>query len=253
MSNSVSHTTASTPHAKTISEEDAKANRDALAASEEQRAQPIGMRLQDLLGAIFAILAYLVLAVSYYCPKLGWAVSDTIYFAFATVTTVGFGDFNGSHDGDTMMFTTFFAFSGVGMIGLAIGEIMEEFRAVRSKKKRDMINQVATALVSYSQHHRASTSGENLTVSEIAPEVRKKKSLRKRFLTWSKHSAWTRVTRIVIPFGFVGLLGAAILLGTEDSESDIMQTESPFITSFYVSIVCGLSVRIPNPNPNPNP
>ena len=44
------------------------------------------------------------------------------------------------------------------------------------------------------------------------------------------------------PIGFVGLLGAAILLGTEDSESDIMQTESPFITSFYVSIVCGLSV-----------
>ena len=78
MSNSA-HTSASIPHAKTISEEDAKANRDAHAASEKQRAQPIGMRLQDLLGAIFAIFAYLVLAVSYYCPKLGWAVSDTIY------------------------------------------------------------------------------------------------------------------------------------------------------------------------------
>ena len=53
-----------------------------------------------------------------------------------TITTVGFGDFNGSYDSITEMFTLCYAFIGVGMIGLALGEIARTLEIIRKERQR---------------------------------------------------------------------------------------------------------------------
>ena len=105
-------------------------------------------RRRDATVAAGIVVGYIVVAAAYFCPAQGWSVVDAVYFAFATVTTVGYGDLNGGSDSSTMMFTAAFALGGVSMIGVAIGEVVEEIRVVRAVKKREiMIEQVATALM----------------------------------------------------------------------------------------------------------
>jgi hypothetical protein len=59
------------------------------AAAEEKKkeGEPQGVRPQDAAAAVFAVILYLGFATSYYGPSMGWAASDCIYFAVATITT----------------------------------------------------------------------------------------------------------------------------------------------------------------------
>ena len=61
---------------------DGKAEKD-----EEKEEGGQGVRPQDAAAAVFAVLLYLGFATSYYGPSMGWAASDCIYFAVATITT----------------------------------------------------------------------------------------------------------------------------------------------------------------------
>jgi len=66
-------------------------------------------------NAIFSVLAitiYLLVGAIYFVPRFGWSGWEAIYFSICTITTVGFGDYNGSGDQTTMMFTTVYAFVG---------------------------------------------------------------------------------------------------------------------------------------------
>jgi hypothetical protein len=53
-----------------------------------------------------------------------WGFVDTCYFTMVTVTTVGYGDLSPETDGGKI-FTIFYAFLGIGMIGSALGLIAE--------------------------------------------------------------------------------------------------------------------------------
>jgi hypothetical protein len=184
----------------------------------------------DALFSFSAIAAYLVLGVAYYSYYLDWTVTEVVYFALATITTVGYGDFNGSADPQTMAFTMFYAFVGVGMIGLALGELAEAFHEVREERKIRMMEKLSRDI---------SAGVENLKhLHQAAPEA----TLMQRFNNWSKRWAATRLLRIMLPVCAIGAVGAVILILTEEPDSDIMTSPSPLMSGLYVAIITGLSV-----------
>ena len=174
--------------------------------------------------AVLSVLAYMLLGVFYYHFKLGWTVTEVVYFSFATITTVGYGDFNGSNDPGTMLFTAFFAFIGVGLISLAVGELVVALDELRAQSQRLMIDKMSADIASGVLAAAAKQSGLQ------------------RFIEWSKSSTWTRLVRMGVPVMLIGISGGLILIWTEPEESGIMTTDDPFTTSFYVSVITALSV-----------
>ena len=178
----------------------------------------------DALFSFSAIAAYLVLGVAYYSYYLDWTVTEVVYFALATITTVGYGDFNGSADPQTMAFTMFYAFVGVGMIGLALGELAEAFHEVREERKIRMMEKLSRDI---------SAGVENLKhLHQAAPEA----TLMQRFNNWSKRWAATRLLRIMLPVCAIGAVGAVILILTEEPDSDIMTSPNPLMSGLYVAM-----------------
>jgi hypothetical protein len=179
----------------------------------------------DWIFSVLAILVYLALGVVYYHTKLQWTPTEVVYFAFATITTVGYGDFNGSSDSQTMAFTMAYAFAGVGIIGLAIGEIAGYVDAITAKRKKLMMEKMSEDI-----------RGGVASIHEI------KHPFPTRLDAWTKETFLRRMVRVMIPVVLVGAAGSTILTLTEDPESDLMQTEFPLVTAFYVSIITSLSI-----------
>jgi hypothetical protein len=183
-------------------------------------------RRKDAVVAATTVVAYLLLSVGYYCPTQDWSVVDGVYFAFVTITTVGYGDLNGGSDSRTMLFTIFFVLLGVSMIGVAIAEIVEEFRVLQAVAKRKMIERVAADLL----------AGKAKSASTVRP------SLLNRLRGWLVASPVKRLIGMSIRVVCVGLVSMVLLVATEEPDSDIMQSSHPFITSFYVGIITGLTI-----------
>ena len=66
----------------------------------------------DAIFSLLAITVYMLVGAVYFIPKFEWSGWEVMYFAFCTITTVGYGDYNGSQDRTTMVFTTVYAFVG---------------------------------------------------------------------------------------------------------------------------------------------
>jgi hypothetical protein len=183
---------------------------------------------KDALGALGAVGVCLAVGVLYYATKsdLGWDFVDVVYCTFATITTVGYGDFNGSNDPGTMIFTMVYGFCGVGIVSLAINELMETL---------DDLRKHAEHLASLKMAHELSKG----PTSFAQPN---KLSIGQKFAALVQYNAVTRgVGLVVLPAGGAALIGALILVATEEPDSSIMES-NPFITSFYVGIITGLSV-----------
>ena len=183
-------------------------------------------RRKDAVVAATTVVAYLLLSVGYYCPTQDWSVVDGVYFAFVTITTVGYGDLNGGSDSRTMLFTIFFVLLGVSMIGVAIAEIVEEFRVLQAVAKRKMIERVAADLL----------AGKARNANTARP------SLLNQLRGWLVASPIKRLIGMSIRVVCVGLVSMVLLVATEEPDSDIMQSSHPFITSFYVGIITGLTI-----------
>ena len=52
----------------------------------------------------------------------------------------------------------------------------------------------------------------------------------------------TRMVFVILPVCVVGLMGALILVATEEPDSAIMTTDDPFVTAFYICIITGISI-----------
>ena len=155
----------------------------------------------------------------------GWTVSDTMYFAMATITTVGYGDYNGGDDKTTIAFTLFYAFFGVGMIGLAIADIVHAVEEAKNARQRIILHKMAEAFSHLNQNkHLELLGAESFSCWE-------------RLDTWSKAGALRRVFRCLVPVLFTGTVGAVILMSTEDPTSDIRSAANPWTTAFYCATV----------------
>jgi len=74
------------------------------------------------------IISYFVVGVTFYTqfarPKT-YTISDAIYYCIVTITTVGYGELNTDYEDTSddvqMLFTSFFVFYGVGIVGAALG------------------------------------------------------------------------------------------------------------------------------------
>jgi hypothetical protein len=193
----------------------------------------------DALFSILAIALYVLVGAVYYVPKFGWTGWEVIYFSICTVTTVGYGDLSGSeHDGavtlGTMFFTSVYAFMGVGMIGLAIADIMASLSEAKREKQKQRLAEQAQLLAAHLARERA--QGEDLQRDAIT------KSTLRRLKSYSDRHAWTLILRIITPSMLVCFVGTAVLFATEDAESPMMQTDWPVATCFYVSIITALSI-----------
>lgn len=65
-------------------------------------------------------LSYIAVGLAVYCSSEGWAVVDSLYFITCTFTTVGFGELSPTRSA-TKVFTIFYSFAGIYMIGEIVG------------------------------------------------------------------------------------------------------------------------------------
>ena len=183
----------------------------------------------DALFSAFVVVVYMLCGVCFYCGYCGWSVSDTLYFALATITTVGYGDFNGAEDANTIAFTMFYAFFGVGMIGLALGEIVQCIEDMERERERALLKTMTEAITDTSSSNHLGILEAPLTLWQSC-------------VTWSKGGVKRRLLRCMVPAIVLGCVGATILLNTEDPDSPLMTSESPWTAAFYCSIITSLSI-----------
>jgi hypothetical protein len=100
--------------------------------------------------AYMAVIAYLALGVSAYHVFFGWSLIDTIYFTIVTVTTVGYGDICPTTDQEKL-FTCAFAFVGVGLIGAALGIVMDGIIAKEDEIRDNLAKGVSKSSESSAQ------------------------------------------------------------------------------------------------------
>jgi hypothetical protein len=133
-----------------------------------------------------------------------------------------------------MMFTAIYGFVGVGVVSLAVSEVLETIGEIKAAIQQKKMEEIAALLAKAN----AMTSGLGAEKVEAGP---KKPSLLSRYRKWTKTNALTRVLRVIVPLGFIAVLGALLLVVTEEDDSDIMLTADPFLTGLYVSIITGIS------------
>jgi hypothetical protein len=77
-------------------------------------------RNRKSISALLSIFVFIGFGGTYYSTHagLGWTFGEVVYFTLVTILTVGYGDFNGSHDMPTMVFTMFYAFLGGEILAL---------------------------------------------------------------------------------------------------------------------------------------
>ena len=144
---------------------------------------------------------------------------------FAFSMAVGYGDFNGSADTQTMVFTMFYAFIGIGILTIAIGEVLETLSELQQAAANEALEKMAVDM----------SAGTDALDAQVPGFL-------KQFSTWTQKNALTQVVRVMLPTLFVGIVGAIILVATEDDDSSIMTTQDPFCTAFYVSIITGITI-----------
>jgi Ca2+-binding EF-hand superfamily protein len=182
--------------------------------------------------SLCVVMGFLIIACAFYGTVMGWGIADCVYFSLATITTVGFGDFNGSHDAGTMVFTCFFGFLGVGLVGCAVGEVLQALHEIHDLAQKKMMEKVANDIL----------AGAESMVVPGAEIMGGGVAVLKNIWKWTQETLIGRLIRVFLPMLIVGFLGSAILLATEEADSDIMQSSDPLVTAFYVSIITGLGV-----------
>jgi hypothetical protein len=110
-------------------------------------------------------------------------------------------------------------------VSLAINELMETL---------DDLRKHAEHLASLKMAHELSKGPSFAQPNKL--------SIGQKFAALVQYNAVTRgVGLVVLPACGAALIGAVILVATEEPDSSIMES-NPFITSFYVGIITGLSV-----------
>ena len=122
---------------------------------------------QAKLFSTTSVLLFLVLAVGFYCSTLGWTVSDTLYFACVTFTTVGYGDYNGSANPSSMQLTAFFGFLAVGVIGVAVSEIASYATEVKRAAEVHALECMVEAIENACQWSDVANTSTQLQVVEM--------------------------------------------------------------------------------------
>jgi hypothetical protein len=184
-------------------------------------------KYRDAFVALGSVIIYIGFGCSYYSTKgeVPWSLGEVVYFTMATITTVGYGDYNGSDSPSAMIFTCVYAYMGVGIVSLAIGELLETAHEIRMQAQRAALEKMAADL------KHTSTIDES-----------KNEGIVKKFMEWAQKNALTRWVIVLLPMAVISLIGVAILVATEPPDSDIMETENPLTTCFYISVITGLSV-----------
>ena len=84
-------------------------------------------------------LSLLVLAIGTVVYRIleDWSWVDSFYFSAVALTTVGFGDLSPTTDA-SKIFTVFYIFSGISLIGVLLNEFMKRHaRRVSARAGRD--------------------------------------------------------------------------------------------------------------------
>ena len=212
------------------------------AGTDQRRPRNVQVHSGDAMFSFLVIIMYLLIGAVFYGPKLGWSGVEIMYFAFATVTTVGYGDYNGAESTLVQVFTIFYAFIGVGMIGLAVGEVAETLEEIRKQKHQQLMKKINDDIRMAAAKAGAMAGAVSGAVTLTQEAVAGRATWSDQIDTWSKETAPRRLGRILVPVCFLGLFGATILITTEEEDSPIMDTFRPWCTAFYCSLVTALSI-----------
>ena len=85
-----------------------------------------------LLYVFIIMMIMLFGGATFYYNVENWRYLDSVYFATATMTTIGYGDFTPKTDAGKI-FTIFFAFTGVGIVLYGLSLMASHFVEVREE------------------------------------------------------------------------------------------------------------------------
>ena len=72
---------------------------------------------------VLSVVAYIIVGVYYYHSTEDWTVIDCVYFVFASVATIGYGDLHPTSDSGRI-FTSFYLIAGLIFVLSAIDELV---------------------------------------------------------------------------------------------------------------------------------
>lgn len=129
----------------------------------------VWMPLKSCLFYIFIYFAISVIAYSYVFEH--WSVIDSIYFAVATFTTVGYGDMEPTTQGG-QIFTIFFAIYGVIILGVFIGIFghsvsQAQARTIRKIKQKKQSKLLKLLFADYDSERKQEADREAIQESII--------------------------------------------------------------------------------------
>lgn len=170
-----------------------------------------------LTQCFLAVLLYLAVAVMAFSFVFDhFSVIDAMYFAVVTFTTIGYGDLTPTNNG-ARLFTCFFALSGIGFLGIALGVI-----------GNNMIEAQRTAL------EKATKISKNNTMALFKPELEQDDTEEQQNSNGLRH--------IVIEF--LGVLALLVFFALVLSSDPGIQTSGwdEFGNAIYYAIVTASTV-----------
>ena len=106
------------------------------------------LRSQESSAKVATILlfSYFTLGVLFFERNLDWNFVDAFYFVTVTLASVGFGDLVPETD-EIKLFTAFYILVGIGVLGYALGEIVNAFNTSKGDANQSAYDRLIGSLV----------------------------------------------------------------------------------------------------------
>uniref|UniRef100_A0A7S3YWS4 Potassium channel domain-containing protein n=1 Tax=Lotharella globosa TaxID=91324 RepID=A0A7S3YWS4_9EUKA len=131
----------------------------------EVKPQAINTRTLAIAGLV--VVTYFVIGIGAMSGLEGWSTLDSVYFAMATASTVGYGDRTPTSDG-SKVFVAFYALVGVAFAASGLGVLFDSFMEAQ---ERATIKALQSIRDNRGVNPYATLNGPALDASEGANEV----------------------------------------------------------------------------------
>jgi hypothetical protein len=196
-------------------------------------------RKRDVYFSLAALVLFLILGTFVYPVLEGWAYLDACFFAFVTLTTVGYGDISPvSQEG--RLFTVFFVGMGICIIGVALGVIGDYVIHEQARISKEMIAKAQNlALNDYESSDDDDHDGHGNAQNDPARGPKKvvksrrksvvqreddRKKLEQIVQDKKKKNTWLgclkHLIKVLLPMIIVLGIGVAVMIGTAATDVD---------------------------------
>ncbi len=185
-------------------------------------------RKRDVIFSMAALVLFLILGTFVYPVLEGWASLDACFFAFVTLTTVGYGDISPSSQ-EGRLFTVFFVSMGICIIGVALGVIGDYVVSEQARISKEMIAKAQQlALNDYEssddEDHKEAPKQRRSRRKSVVKRENDRKELQQIVEDKKKQTTWfgclRHIVKVLFPMIFVLGLGVGVMLASSAMDVD---------------------------------